>query len=186
MRAVVIEPDAELSRRIVEALNARGWTVLTAHGYRDGLALVRRARAVAALCVAERLSQLTGPDLLATLGRDPGLARIPAVLRVAHDASLVARALARVGASVVSVRDAEVIADAVVRVSKPPTAVENVRVRALELCRRSRRNVARAAELIRHARALVARSLALRGLLRRRSRRGAGGGAPPAPLGTTP
>jgi hypothetical protein len=115
MRAVVVEPDGELRGRIVDALAARGWTVLTACGYRDGLALMRRARAIAALCVAERLARLTGPDLLAALEREPKLARVPAVLRVGNDGSLIARALRLVGAIVVVAADAEAIADAVVR-----------------------------------------------------------------------
>jgi CheY-like chemotaxis protein len=171
MRAVVVEPDAELCRRITGALHARGWTVLTARSYRDGLALIRRARAVAALCVAERLSKLTGPDLLAKLERDPDLAQIPAVLRVAEQESLVARALTLVGAQVVADADAEVIADAVVRASKRVRGVADVHLQAAVLCDRARQNCAEAATLIRRTRALIASSLGIRDLIQQRRAR---------------
>jgi hypothetical protein len=122
MRAVVVEPDEALAVRIVEALGARGWSALTARGYLDGLELLRRARAITALCVAERLARFSGPDLLAALEREPGLGHIPAVLRVSQATSMVARALVVVGGSVVSVADPDVIADAVLRVAARPGA----------------------------------------------------------------
>jgi len=171
-RAVIIEPDRELSERIEGALGARGWTVLTARGYHDGLALLRRVRAVGALLVAERLARMSGPDLLATIGRDPNLARIPTVLRVGHEASLLARAMAAVGAVITVTGDAETIANALIETAARPFDSERLRAQAASLCARTRRNCERAGALVARTQALIVSSLAVYEMLERRRRRG--------------
>jgi DNA-binding NtrC family response regulator len=171
MQAVIVEPDRELSRRIAGALGARGWTVLTARGYHDGLALLRRVQAVGVLLVAERLARMSGPDLLATIGRDPALARIPTVLRVKHEASLLARAMAAVGAVITATVDAEAIANALVETASCPFDSRRLRSQANELCARARRNCDRAAALVARTQALLVSSFALYELVERQRRR---------------